>query len=237
MKEVRSRGWCFTINNYTEDDMAYVHALYEDNPECEYLIMGFEVAPRTKTPHIQGFIYYKNPLRFSAVRKLFEPNHVEPQKSKSPTAAYCYCMEEGDYYEIGDRPRQGHRTDLEVIKHDIKNNISMKVISNRYFSQWCQYRKAFDEFRRINMRYKTELHVYDSSEDGINYSMKYIHDNYDMTSTYLVLKEWLYDEDILPRYYSGQYSHILIPSGTWSKHITQNITYVIEDENKTLSKV
>lgn len=48
----------------------------------------------------------------------------DKQRAKKNVAAYCYCMEDGDYIEFGERPRQGHRTDLEVIKHDLlKKNL------------------------------------------------------------------------------------------------------------------
>lgn len=60
-RHTRSRGWCFTINNYTELDVAQVKALEEPSSA---IIAGYEVAPTTGTPHIQGYVYFLNQRSF-----------------------------------------------------------------------------------------------------------------------------------------------------------------------------
>ena len=229
---MRSRGWCFTINNYDIEDMVFVSSLYEDDTNCTYLIMGFEEG-RRKTPHIQGYVYYTEAKSFESMVKLHSTWHIEAQKAKKNVNAYVYCMEGNKFYEMGERPRQGHRTDLETIKFDIANDVSMKDISRNYFSQWCQYRRAFDEYKKLHVKYDTQIHVYDNSEDGLDYSMRYIFSNYDMSNCFLMRSEYdVYLNEIMVKYYSREYKYIIISSGKWPKCISENVTYVIEKDAK-----
>lgn len=150
----QSNGFCFTINNYDDDDIAAIMALYKEDINCKYCIVGFEKG-RKKTHHMQCYVYYTNKLTKGKFEKLLHnvlghTVHSEVQKAKSNVAAYVYCMEDYNFYEMGDRPRQGHRTDLESIKHDLHNGKSVIAVSKDYFSQWCQYRRAFDEYVKIH---------------------------------------------------------------------------------------
>ena len=54
----RSRKWAFTLPNWTEQDLTYM----EINQNYKYLIYGFEIAPETKTPHLQGYVEYEHPI-------------------------------------------------------------------------------------------------------------------------------------------------------------------------------
>jgi len=62
-QKLRTRGWTFTINNDTFEDLI---GLIET--DFEYLVIGFEVGD-SGTPHIQGYIYFKNPRMLKGVRK------------------------------------------------------------------------------------------------------------------------------------------------------------------------
>lgn len=138
MPTERSRGWCFTVQSWDDDAWGAVSALYECDIDCTYLIIGFETAPRTGQKHLQCYIYYREAKSFNTMKKKLGNVHIEAEKAKLHVKAYCYCMEDGEWFEYGQRPRQGHRTDLEVIRHDlIDKKKPIKQIANEYFSQWC----------------------------------------------------------------------------------------------------
>lgn len=145
-KRVQSRGWCYTVNNYTDDDIADCMSLYEDDTNATYQIIGFEKGDRKGVEHLQCYIHYRNPVRWDTMKKRLHPNHFEAQKSHLNCFAYCYCMDQGSYYEQGEVPRQGHRTDLEVIRHRLDEGVPLRDLKKQYFSQWCQYRRAFTEY-------------------------------------------------------------------------------------------
>lgn len=110
----RSRGWCFTWNNYTEDDLTRV-----DQMECEYLVCGKEIAPTTGTPHLQGYVYWANARTGKSVKKkLATCVHLEAAKG-TPQQNAEYCKKGGDFIEKGECPAPGKRTDLDVIAQSI----------------------------------------------------------------------------------------------------------------------
>lgn len=50
-------AWCFTLNNYTEDEAQDAMDWAEAN--CAYVVFGWELAPTTYIPHIQGYFRVK----------------------------------------------------------------------------------------------------------------------------------------------------------------------------------
>lgn len=207
MSDKRSRGWCFTINNYFEIDCAILMELYYET-SMSYLILGFEIAPTTETRHIQGYMYFDEAKSFSYVTKLLPGVHFEAQKSKANVKAYCYCMEDGDYFELGERPRQGHRTDLEVIKHDLMTKKKdIKQVSREYFSQYCQYSRQFRSFIDMHRleEFDTQILVYDEDTIDKVYS-------YDMLNALVYKSQYDFTKvSLLHDFYSKKYKYIFIP--------------------------
>jgi len=104
----RTRGWIFTVNNYSEQDE---HFIFNLSNESTFVVCGREVAPTTGTRHLQGFVYFANKKTFSGVRDLLpEGAHVEP-KSQHSSFRQCreYCTKDGDFYESGDLPMDPDR--------------------------------------------------------------------------------------------------------------------------------
>lgn len=89
----RSKNWCFTINNWTEDDVDQLMAL-----DVSYLIVGKE--GKEKTPHLQGYMVFKKQMCLKGVKKLLPRAHLEQAHGTSQQAS-DYCKKEGDWKEIG----------------------------------------------------------------------------------------------------------------------------------------
>lgn len=97
----RSRGWCFTINNWSEEELLpiYDHA---GSDAVKYAIIGKEVGAEG-TKHLQGYLYYFNARRFSSVKRILPRAHLEPAKGTA-LQNFEYCSKESDFREFGDRP-------------------------------------------------------------------------------------------------------------------------------------
>lgn len=122
---VRSRDWCFTVNNYTDVDYQVCSDL---SVISQYLIFGKEVAS-TGTKHLQGYIYFKDAKSFSKMQKLLPSGtHIEKAKG-TPQQASDYCKKEGDYYESGELPQvSGKRNDLDVVRNIVKEGGKMRDV-------------------------------------------------------------------------------------------------------------
>lgn len=115
-----SRSYCFTINNYTDENIKEIEKL-----ECRYCIIGKEIGEKG-TPHLQGYIEFDGPVRFNSIKKLLPTAHIEKRKG-TRIQAKEYCMKDKNFIEHGDwnKGGQGTRNDLKKIMNDIKNSKPM----------------------------------------------------------------------------------------------------------------
>jgi len=83
----RSRGWCFTLNNYTQEELEEIKT--QIHSKCIKYILGDEVG-ESGTPHIQGWIYFKNGVSFESVKKINGRAHWEKARgSMEQNKKYC----------------------------------------------------------------------------------------------------------------------------------------------------
>lgn len=121
------RSWCLTLNNWTEDERK---ALL-DCEMAKYVIIAKERG-ENGTPHLQGYIQFKNPKTLGGCKRINERAHWEPARG-SPTQNINYCLKgeqskeewqeykeagpnwkkNADWEERGIRPKNGKRTNQE----------------------------------------------------------------------------------------------------------------------------
>lgn len=82
----RHRSWCFTVNNWTDSDKSLIVSLVSEAPAWIY---GEEVG-ENGTPHLQGFIKFKNQVRFSTLKsKLPRAHWIKARGSVDDNFKYC----------------------------------------------------------------------------------------------------------------------------------------------------
>lgn len=127
----RSRGWCFTINNYDklgtlEDDL---WKSFEEDVNCVYAIFGYEKAPSTGTPHIQGYVYYHSMKSFKQMQALTQRKADLRAAKGTIKHNREYCSKGGTFKEHGDVPDdQGKRTDLSEVKFLVMESGSIRKV-------------------------------------------------------------------------------------------------------------
>ena len=97
----RARGCCWTLNNPVQSDIDGLLSLSEDD-KVQYLGYGREIG-ESGTPHLQGYIYCRNPQFHKWFRERIPRAHVEFQRG-TPEQAIEYCQKDGEYNEWGSRP-------------------------------------------------------------------------------------------------------------------------------------
>ena len=117
----KSRAFCFTLNNYTQDEYDSILS-----SPCRYIVIGKEIG-ESGTPHLQGLIYFENPRAFNAVKKLMPKAHIEAMKGTAYEAS-TYCKKDGDFEERGECPTQGKRSDIDDIRELIKTKPKMRDV-------------------------------------------------------------------------------------------------------------
>lgn len=113
----RSRNYCFTINNYTTEDIS---ACYELQSSSVYMVVGQEVGEQG-TPHLQGYVNLKNSMSMSALSKKLRRANLRVAKGTADDNEK-YCSKEKLLFIYGTKPKQGKRTDIENIREILENS-------------------------------------------------------------------------------------------------------------------
>lgn len=119
--ESKVRLWTFT--NY---DMEFD---YEPvMTKAQYVAYGLETCPKTGRLHHQGWMYFKNPQgSIKNVATLLGKAHVEKAKG-SLAQNEKYCAKEGNLTELGVKPEQGKRTELDEVRQIVRETSSMREV-------------------------------------------------------------------------------------------------------------
>lgn len=141
------KAWVFTRNNFTEKDKDLLKGL-----EKNYLVFGEEIG-ESGTPHLQGYITFKNGYRFTALSKILHGFHIEPRKATEQLAAN-YCMKGANVFKEDNRKKQGSRTDLRVATElAIKEGRSALLTDMPWM--YVKYHAGFDKLVLMKSRTRT----------------------------------------------------------------------------------
>jgi hypothetical protein len=230
----KSRSYCFTINNYSEQEKAFVATLKDKN--AKYVICGQEVT-KTGVPHLQGYVSFKSPRTMSAVKKLLGGRaHLEIAKG-SAEQNKKYCTKEGTgIYEYGKMPRQGNRTDMVVYREAVVNGATEKELmtNDKTLKVWASYPKLRNRIKQAaregQTRSKVDVYIfYGSSNTGKSFYAQ----NTDPTAYWKEANKWWdgYDgeETIIMDEFNGSW----FPFDSW-KRILDHYPYRGEFKGGTI---
>lgn len=88
-----SKRWCFTLNNYTEEELAQLTLL---GMAPNKYIIGREVG-ESGTPHLQGYFHFKKKVRPLEIKNISKKIHWEKCKG-SEEDNFHYCSKGNDYF-------------------------------------------------------------------------------------------------------------------------------------------
>lgn len=98
----RARHWVFTLNNYTNDEVELLKRLVPEH--CTYITFGYEVAPSTGTPHLQGYVVFNQQIRLAAAKEIIGRRAYMAVSRGSPSQASAYAQKDGVFEEEGELP-------------------------------------------------------------------------------------------------------------------------------------
>lgn len=152
---LRSRGWVFVINNYTEDDIAMVKALVLPST---YVIAGFEVGTEKGTPHIQGYVYFSNARSQPSMKKALPRAKLIVAKGTSAHNK-TYCSKDGNLLvEEGIMPVQGKRVDLDSVYASLREGTTMRSILDLDVNLQCiQVAQKYLSYRESERDWQPEV--------------------------------------------------------------------------------
>lgn len=95
----RSKRWCFTLNNFSDNEFAILKQSLSS--VASYAIIGRERG-ESGTPHLQGYVEFRERQRLAQCKKHAERAHWEPARGDAASnTTYC-SKEESDPWKIGE---------------------------------------------------------------------------------------------------------------------------------------
>lgn len=162
----RQRDWCFTINNYTDEDIYTVGIMAND---AKYLICGFEIGEQG-VPHMQGYVYFDRKISLKQLRNYNKRAHYERRMSPKIAQAVEYCKKDGEYVEFGKEPSHGgEKVTFEMIEEAMKSPEEHPII-------YMRYKKGYDLMKQdiqVRKEIETKFFVIDNTGDPITEILTY----------------------------------------------------------------
>jgi len=138
---VPTKSWIFVRNNYTS-----VHEQMLKDMEKTLMVFGREKGELRETPHLQGFITFKQPKRFGGLKKMMPGFHIAPALSQE--SGFNYCLKELDY-EIDDRRVPGKRNDILEMKDKIDQGCSKVELWDENFESMVHCHRGMYEYMQL----------------------------------------------------------------------------------------
>nr|WAE43058.1 MAG: replication associated protein [Cressdnaviricota sp.] len=110
-KSRRNRKWCFTVNNFTDEEEEVFKML-----PCTYCICGQEKGEEG-TPHLQGFVYFRTEKSFNQCSKICPRAHWEIARG-SVAQNTAYCSKQMNFWTTGVAPMsQAEKGECEIQRY------------------------------------------------------------------------------------------------------------------------
>lgn len=168
---VKSMCWIFVLNNYKDEDVTHIKSIEcGSNQKVRALQCQSEIAPTTKTPHLQGFIIFNKQQRVKGVKGILNNNtiHLEPMKAtKKANLDYTSKSESYDeeadiFISLGDfETKQGQRNDIRALAKKIDDGASIKDIAKEDPVSFIKYHAGITKYaslvQKIDKDYLDEM--------------------------------------------------------------------------------
>lgn len=167
----RYRAWIFTLNNYTPIEIDALEKMSVANVKrCN---AGFEVGEKG-TPHIQGFIRFKNAKTLSATKRHLGSKryHLKPMRG-TDFENWTYTSKDGKTaFSYGEPPIDGEEESVwATIVKMIDDGFTTNEIIRRFPETAMRCITAVEKYRldvdRINAKWRDVETVYISGRTGI----------------------------------------------------------------------
>lgn len=96
----KCRKYVFTLNNYLQEEVDKIKLFLEQ--KTLKFIFGYEVG-ENGTPHLQGYMEFKNPVHFDSLKKVNSRWHLEKARGNVDDN-FNYCSKDGNYEVKGIEP-------------------------------------------------------------------------------------------------------------------------------------
>jgi len=158
-RNCRSRAYAFTVN-VTGFFTELIKRQFDDETPKDigvtYLCFQEEIAPETGKRHYQGYVHFINQRKFLAARAIIAgwfgniTPHIEVAKG-TPKQNRDYCSKDGgtNFFEFGQLPQPGARTDLYDLVKEVIAGKSIKQIADKFPVSFIKFHRGIKELHTL----------------------------------------------------------------------------------------
>ncbi len=85
----RARSWCFTLNNYKEEDVVTLSHNKWENLRIKKFCFQEEIGEKNKIPHLQGVVQFEESVSFTTLKAFHDKIHWEKCRDLKGSIKYC----------------------------------------------------------------------------------------------------------------------------------------------------
>lgn len=160
----RGRSWCFTLNNYTQEEYDTVTHEFLG---AKYWIIGKELGDKKQTPHLQCYVQWKNAISFNSMKKKFPRASLRKAKG-TPKQNLIYCSKDNNY-ETNMDFRTPQKIEIEEVLKEYKE------------TKWHEWQQNILNLLKTKPNNRTiNWYVDKKGNSGKSYLCKYIDIKYDV---------------------------------------------------------
>lgn len=157
-----ARHWCFTLNNYVDEDVTRIRELGGSNA-AEFVVFGREVG-ESGTPHLQGYICFSRRTSLRCAREAVGTRaHLEIMRG-TPSQAAAYCEKGGEAETYGELPGgRGHRSDIQSAYAAVKAGTTKRELLELFTVAYARAPRMLSEALLLHApcrKWKTVVKVY-----------------------------------------------------------------------------
>lgn len=129
-----------------------------DSKNIRFLAWGLEICPSTKTAHHQAFLYFENTRTWDSkslgrIGKWWGDKHCNVEAMFGNISQNeKYCSKDGIYETLGEKPEQGKKHDLEVLKDRVLNGTRVDAIAVEEPLSFHMYGRTLERLEAISLR-------------------------------------------------------------------------------------
>ena len=162
-----AKHWCFTLNNYTDDELLVLGGLV-DSGRIDYLCFGRETS-ETGTPHLQGHLYRKAKARLAWLKRhVSDRAHWEVTQCIAKSIEYCKkgSQPKAEFHSLGSSGPNyglgalvsvygeppvlpGQRTDLESATALVINGVPMRDVASECPTVFTKFHRGLFALQSI----------------------------------------------------------------------------------------
>lgn len=152
------RAWTFTLHCDSVDAGILLGTNLQLEKYCRYFIYQVELTPTTDRAHLQGYVYFENSVRFSAVKKILgDVAHIEAARG-SPNQNKAYCSKQEtraagtEPREWGTLPTQGRRSDIEALAAAVRDGATNDELAAVFPAGVMRFGNGIERLRNLSVK-------------------------------------------------------------------------------------